>query len=224
MMTIWTRVDNILRRTTNLIASGPRTKTDIVAGVFAVGVGVLIVLSGAELADKLIGVFGVLAVVLRLDSRVSFVLALIMLIDIPIFQALNRPSIAENLAVFAFYFLLIGVIGTLLESQPEREYREVKSRLHEFEPIAKVNRTAAPASSGAEESQPRASSSEEPVVVTPPPSSALPAHQQSAAMNMPKSSARVIQTGIAARMRKTTPALEPPRGRVAPRPHQRLIQ
>lgn len=116
----------------------PYTAIDIVAAVVAVAVGVLVFRADAPLADKLIGLFGVLTVVLRADSRLSFGVALICLVNIPLVAALSRQQLAESIAVYAFYFLVIGVIDSLLEIQPEREY--ATRRRTAFEPIAKINR------------------------------------------------------------------------------------
>lgn len=114
--------------------SRPYTRVDIVAAVVAVAVGALIFNADAPIADKLIGLFGVIVVVLRVDSRLSFGLALVCLIQVPALSAMGRGKLSESFAVYTFYFLIIGAVELLLEDQPEKEYWAIRQK--QFESIA----------------------------------------------------------------------------------------
>jgi hypothetical protein len=51
----------------------------------------------------------------RKPSRLSFGLALILLITIPLFQGIGQPSIAENAAIYVYELLVVGTISAILE-------------------------------------------------------------------------------------------------------------
>ena len=62
----------------------------------------------------LVYAIGVL-VVRRQPSSLSFGLALIVLVAIPVFQAIGQAGIAENAAVYVYELLVVGTIGAILE-------------------------------------------------------------------------------------------------------------
>jgi hypothetical protein len=55
------------------------------------------------------------ALILRLKSRVSFSIALLLLLAIPILLLMRQQGLAETYAIFCFYFLVVGVISATLE-------------------------------------------------------------------------------------------------------------
>jgi hypothetical protein len=56
----------------------------------------------------------------RLPSQVSFGLGLLTLVLVPIFTLLGRTILAENYAVYAYYFLVIGVVQAVWELRRDR--------------------------------------------------------------------------------------------------------
>lgn len=60
--------------------------------------------------------YAVIVLVLRRKpSSLSFVLALIILISIPIFTLIGQPTIAENAAIYVYELLVVGTIQAILE-------------------------------------------------------------------------------------------------------------
>ncbi len=67
----------------------------------------------------LIGLYGLVALAKRLDSRGPFIIALIMLITIPIFQLINLSGFSENSAIYAYELMVIGVVEAITETWRE---------------------------------------------------------------------------------------------------------
>jgi voltage-gated potassium channel Kch len=59
--------------------------------------------------------YGVVVVIRRLPSRQVFGLALVILVSVPLFQALGLPGISENAAIYVYELLVIGTIRAILE-------------------------------------------------------------------------------------------------------------
>lgn len=106
----------------------PGTPADLPASLVALALGILIATTDVALADKLIGLFAVLTIVLRLQSKLSFALALICLADVPLLAAIGKDSLSEQFAVYAFYFLCIGTLNALFEGKPDAFYSIRNSR------------------------------------------------------------------------------------------------
>ena len=96
---------------------------------------VLIVLAGAvgffalnvSLPERLIGIYFVLAIVYAIDSQRTFLVALIFLVMVAVWSALGNSISAEDFAVYAFYFLVIGLVSAIREimydhHKPEPEH------------------------------------------------------------------------------------------------------
>lgn len=64
----------------------------------------------------MIGFYLLFSIMFLLDSRVSFLGALVFLTFCPVLLITDRPSAAENFAILAYYFLCIGVVTQILES------------------------------------------------------------------------------------------------------------
>jgi len=58
---------------------------------------------------------GVVMLMLKLDSRYSFSAAMCLLLLVPIFLILGRTALADNYAVYSYYFLIFGIIATVSE-------------------------------------------------------------------------------------------------------------
>lgn len=63
----------------------------------------------------LIGLWGLLIMIYRFESSVSYFLGLFFLLLCPVFLIINQESIAENAAIWAYFFLLIGTIEGMIE-------------------------------------------------------------------------------------------------------------
>lgn len=59
--------------------------------------------------------YGIAVLVTRRTSRLSFGMALFLLITIPFFQAIGQTGIAENAAIYTYELLVIGTIQALVE-------------------------------------------------------------------------------------------------------------
>lgn len=83
---------------------------------------VLVFLSVAETIPFLLanphiiaGLYVLLALVLRLESKRTFGLALIFLIAVPLLTVLGQQPLAEIYATLSYLFLVIGVLTAMLE-------------------------------------------------------------------------------------------------------------
>lgn len=64
----------------------------------------------------LIGVYAVIVIFIRRrPSSLSFGLALIILISVPIFNLIGQSSIAENAAIYVYELLVVGTIQAIVE-------------------------------------------------------------------------------------------------------------
>jgi hypothetical protein len=63
----------------------------------------------------LIGLWIMLIVIYRLESSVSYLLGLFFLLLCPVLLILNKEAIAENAAMWAYFFLVIGTIEAIVE-------------------------------------------------------------------------------------------------------------
>lgn len=75
-----------------------------VAGAYSTSIGQWFVLA-----------YAVYVLATRQDSRLSFGIALFVLVSVPFFQVLNQPGVANNMAVYVYELLVVGTIQALLE-------------------------------------------------------------------------------------------------------------
>lgn len=72
-----------------------------------------------HLPDAVIGLYAMAAILFGFESSWSFIFALILLVAIPLMNLLGQTVLAQDYAVYAFYFLVLGVAGSLFELRPE---------------------------------------------------------------------------------------------------------
>jgi hypothetical protein len=84
------------------------------AAVLLVGAGLFLLLS-IDLPERLIGIYLVAALVYRIDSQRTFLVALIFLVMVAVGSAIGQSVPAENYAIYAFYFLVIGLVSAMRE-------------------------------------------------------------------------------------------------------------
>ena len=78
----------------------------------------IVALAGADnttIGQLLVLVYGIVVVVWRLPSKQVFMLALILLVSVPLFQALGLPGISENAAIYVYELLVVATIRAILE-------------------------------------------------------------------------------------------------------------
>lgn len=51
----------------------------------------------------------------RQDSRLTYGIALFVLITVPLFQLINQPGVANNMSIYVFELLILGTIQSLFE-------------------------------------------------------------------------------------------------------------
>jgi hypothetical protein len=91
-----------------------------------VAVVALAAAANADLGQLLVLIYGVVIVGWRLPSKQVFVLALVLLVSVPIFQVLSLPGISENAAIYVYELLVVGTIRAILElSQVRSESSDV---------------------------------------------------------------------------------------------------
>lgn len=74
-----------------------------------------------EPIDLLILGYGLISFLFILESRISVGFALIFLVSCPILLILKKQGIAEQMAVYAYYFLVIGVLTQIREFLKEQK-------------------------------------------------------------------------------------------------------
>jgi hypothetical protein len=67
------------------------------------------------LPERLIGIYLVVSLVYAFDSQRTFIVALIFLAMVAVSSAIGQSVPAESYAVYAFYFLVIGLIAAIRE-------------------------------------------------------------------------------------------------------------
>jgi hypothetical protein len=70
---------------------------------------------GISLPERLIGIYLVATLVYAIDSQRTFLIALIFLVMVAVWSAFGNSVSAEQFAIYAFYFLVIGLISAIRE-------------------------------------------------------------------------------------------------------------
>ncbi len=90
--------------------------------LLALGLIVLIGLAAIGLVEPLIDkphitavLYVLVAIIFKIKSRISFVIALFLLLAIPILLLIDRRALAETYAIFCFYFLVVGITMAFFE-------------------------------------------------------------------------------------------------------------
>lgn len=80
-----------------------------------VALGVMVLFAGVSIADKLICIYGVWSLGVKVESKWSFIMALIIILPVPFLRLENIWKLSQSLSNYTFYFLIIGVVGFLSE-------------------------------------------------------------------------------------------------------------
>ncbi len=90
--------------------------------IAAVGLGLASI--DTQIGQWVILAFGLSAITFKLSSRISFGLALAVLVMVPVFTTIQQKALAENYAVYTYYLLVIGVVTAAIELYRERPARD----------------------------------------------------------------------------------------------------
>lgn len=66
----------------------------------------------------------VMLILFRLDSRIAFLISLILFLYIGFFLLLSNKEAAESLSIYAYYFLIIGVVVEILQSFTTKKIKD----------------------------------------------------------------------------------------------------
>lgn len=75
----------------------------------------LVAAANSTFGQLLVLGYALVVVIQRRPSQLSFGLALIILISVPLFQGIGQPGIAENAAIYVYELLVVGTISAILE-------------------------------------------------------------------------------------------------------------
>jgi hypothetical protein len=87
----------------------------LVRAVIVIAGAIFFLSLNIDLPERLIGIYFVASLVYAIDSQRTFLVALIFLVMVAIWSALGQNVPAENYAIYAFYFLVIGLVSALRE-------------------------------------------------------------------------------------------------------------
>jgi hypothetical protein len=68
------------------------------------------------LPERLIGIYFAASIIYTINSQVTFLVALIFLVLVAIWSSVGNDVTAQDYAVYAFYFLVIGLLAALRET------------------------------------------------------------------------------------------------------------
>jgi len=75
----------------------------------------LVAAASTTVGQLFILAFALYSLVLRRESQKTFVIALLLLISIPVFQLLNQTGVADNVAIYTYELLVFGTLQAILE-------------------------------------------------------------------------------------------------------------
>jgi hypothetical protein len=85
-----------------------------------IGAGLFLSLNEVSLPERLIGIYFIVSLVYAFDSQRTFIVALIFLAMVAVSSAIGQAVPAENYALYAFYFLVIGLVAAVREQVSTR--------------------------------------------------------------------------------------------------------
>ncbi|HUC20363.1 MAG TPA: hypothetical protein VMR98_02630 [Candidatus Polarisedimenticolaceae bacterium] len=75
----------------------------------------LVMAYSASIGQWVVLAYAIVVLLFRIDSRQPFAGALILLVAIPTFQLIGLSYISENIAIYAYELLVVGVIRAIVE-------------------------------------------------------------------------------------------------------------
>jgi hypothetical protein len=103
--------------------ASPRASSTILTALQygIITIGALVAAFNSTAGQILVGLYAGYVLIRRPGSRLTFAIALFILLTIPLFQALGRGGIAENAAIYVYELLVIGTISALFELRKTAE-------------------------------------------------------------------------------------------------------
>lgn len=92
-----------------------------------------------KLLDLAIIYFFLISALYRIESRYSFGAALALLVIIPLLLSFNNEVLAEVYAVYAYYFLVIGTILSVIEFKREEKEGRIKMKISKIRELKEIN-------------------------------------------------------------------------------------
>lgn len=83
-------------------------------GLF-VGLTIVLLSLNIGLPERLIGLYAIAAFLYGIDSQRTLLIALLFVASIAVWSALGQSENAQNNAIYAFYFLVIGLVSAIGE-------------------------------------------------------------------------------------------------------------
>lgn len=80
-----------------------------------IGAVALVAAFNSTAGQIMVALYGIVALLRHVDAKISFGIALAMLLAIPLFQAIGRAAIADNAAIYAFELLVIGTVSAAIQ-------------------------------------------------------------------------------------------------------------
>lgn len=92
----------------------------LVAGLLIVGI------YSTAIGQWFILAYALYALIRGVQSRNTFIAALLLLVSIPVFQLLNQPGVADNIAIYAYELLVVGTVQAIVELIKDRKHKLAK--------------------------------------------------------------------------------------------------
>ena len=119
VLSVFLVLKELLKKEVQRVNNIPWTKVLVIKLLCIGGVLFFALYQGAPIIDFLILGYGLASVLFRIESRYAAGAALFFLALCPIVLLLKKDAIAESLAVYAYYFLVITVVTQLRELKRE---------------------------------------------------------------------------------------------------------
>lgn len=84
----------------------------------------LVAVYSVTIGQWLVVAYAVYVLIRRVDSRSTFIGALLLLIAVPVFQLLNQPGVAEHIAVYTYELLVVGTLQAIIELVLVRSHKK----------------------------------------------------------------------------------------------------
>jgi len=75
----------------------------------------IVAVYSTSIGQWLVVAYAIYALVRRIDSKSTFIAALVLLAGIPLFQILNQPGVSENIAIYTYELLVVGTLQAIVE-------------------------------------------------------------------------------------------------------------
>lgn len=106
----------------------------VVQYVLIAAIGVVAAYS-TDIGQWFVLALAVYVFITRQDSRLTYGIALFILITVPFFQIINQPGVANNMAVYVFELLVLGTLQSLVELKTAQKPENNKDKKNKIKPV-----------------------------------------------------------------------------------------